>query len=321
MIVFTQIHPAIQEEESTSNFIKIDGVRGETLRRLIEFCYTGRIILTDQNNEAILAAATLLGIERVRDMCEKRSRRCLSVNNCLSLWSLAEQYNLEQLNGHAMAMIAAAFRWLADDGHIVHVRPALFLRLLANDNLCVLDEEDIYCAVIQWVKFNEELRKSVFPELMTLVRVEHLTISVSNFGWNLLNNSINLIIFFIYQVFLSSCETAMRGMVIRTILRSAVAAKEAVTGFRHAETSLQFHSAGSPIHEMQYYRRPQLPRLEQVRLFGEEMEWHDFTEGELPIQIIKYGAGWWISVYHWRIWLQCFRTSEYGNWEKFWIHF
>lgn len=96
-------------KEANQSVVTIQEVNGDILQSLVSFCYTGQIAIDDQNVDGILAAASFMEFIEIERFCEEFYIDLLSYKNCLGLWLLADQYNLEELKEKAKIKIMDTF--------------------------------------------------------------------------------------------------------------------------------------------------------------------------------------------------------------------
>lgn len=154
--------------------ITIEHVNGETLRALIGFCYIGEIRITADNADELMAVASRLKIVGVVKMCEQYYMEALSRENCLGLWVLATQYDYDELKRDAYAIVMESFPRLMCADEFLNLDKDAVQKLLADDNLNVYSELDVFDALIGWVRADEDKRKAYFAELLTFIRFEQM---------------------------------------------------------------------------------------------------------------------------------------------------
>lgn len=161
------------------NVITIDGIAGAELEAFIEFSYTGKIDINDDNVDDVVAAATMLQFGDVENMCEEFLLEQLTESNCLGLWQLGEQYELQAVKKAALDMVLHNFDSIVKIEEFYNLKVMGLQMLLANDDVFVFSEEDIFNAVVQWVQYDEEERIESFGKLMPYVRVCQIKMTVS----------------------------------------------------------------------------------------------------------------------------------------------
>lgn len=167
-----------QVKEATQDVIKIEEIDGRTLQILIEFCYTGKILINNGNIAAILAGASKIELIQVEKLCAKYLTNELCVENCLSTWFLAEQYSLISVKMIALKMMQFEFVFVINADEFLHLHTDELKIVLANNAICVYSEETIFTALISWIEFDEQSRSPLFPYLVNLIRIEYIQMKV-----------------------------------------------------------------------------------------------------------------------------------------------
>lgn len=75
--------------ERKQEVIELHDIDAPSLKQLIDFAYTGEIIITEENVQVLLPASSLLQIQSVREACCKFLLRQLHPSNVLGIRSFA----------------------------------------------------------------------------------------------------------------------------------------------------------------------------------------------------------------------------------------
>lgn len=75
--------------ESKQDVVELHDIDAPSLKQLIDFAYTGEIIITEENVQVLLPASSLLQIQSVREACCKFLLRQLHPSNVLGIRSFA----------------------------------------------------------------------------------------------------------------------------------------------------------------------------------------------------------------------------------------
>ena len=156
--------------ESRKREIVINGIEPSALRALVHYAYTACIQLTEDNVQSLLAAASALQIDEVKEAGSQFLLRQLDAENCLGIKRFAEVHGCHHL--HSVADVYAT-QWFID----VHKREE-FLGLsleevktfLDSDRLNVDTEYEVYEAALSWLDHNREERMNHLYDVMSLVR-------------------------------------------------------------------------------------------------------------------------------------------------------
>lgn len=169
---------ATQMRESIENKVTMNEIAGDILETVITFCYTGTIELTDENVDGIVAAASLMRLACLEELCEEYLIRTLDRSNCLELLLLATQYRYNGLIERADILVMDSFQHFINDEKFLHVKVDALVMLLKNDLIFVYSEDVIFEAIVRWIDFDEDDRRSSFQTLMSFVRFDQLNLTV-----------------------------------------------------------------------------------------------------------------------------------------------
>ncbi|KAK7495717.1 hypothetical protein BaRGS_00013164 [Batillaria attramentaria] len=161
--------------ESKQNEITMEGIEPSALEALVNFAYSGCVMIDKNNAQSLLIAASFLNLHCVRDACCNFFKDRLHVSNCLSLRTFADQYMCSALVEATNKFIQCNFKQVSETEEFLSLSKQEVLDIISRDELNVNSEEEVFEAVLEWVKQAEEERKVHLPELMVQVRLPLLT--------------------------------------------------------------------------------------------------------------------------------------------------
>lgn len=95
--------------ESGENEITLGDVNGEVLQALVNYCYSGKIEIREDNVETLLATACLMQLHKVVEACSQFLARQLHPSNCLGIAVFAEHQSCNSLLHKATAYTSQHF--------------------------------------------------------------------------------------------------------------------------------------------------------------------------------------------------------------------
>ncbi|XP_003240816.1 kelch-like protein 2 isoform X2 [Acyrthosiphon pisum] len=161
-----------KSKDDDQKCIHVLDIDGDILHNLIDYIYTGTLIqIHEESVERILKGADILQLFDVQDLCIEFLLRSINGENWLKIKKIADSRMM-------FNMPNVCFKWALKNFDEVF-RCAGFLtldieqlkQLIDSDELYTVKEENVYIAVIIWVRHDEINRKHFLPELMKLVRV------------------------------------------------------------------------------------------------------------------------------------------------------
>ncbi|KAI1231538.1 hypothetical protein IHE44_0007991 [Lamprotornis superbus] len=180
--------------ESRQTHVTLHDIDPQALEQLVQYAYTAEIVVGEGNVQTLLPAASLLQLNGVRDACCKFLLSQLDPSNCLGIRGFADTHSCSDLLKSAHKYVLQHFvevskteefmllplkqvrpRWQCG----VHTNlqcpphPTLqVLDLISSDSLNVPSEEEVYRAVLSWVKHDVDSRRQHVPRVRVLGRGE-----------------------------------------------------------------------------------------------------------------------------------------------------
>lgn len=165
--------------ETKEEEITLGDVHGEPLHILVQYCYTGTIELREDNVETLLATACLLQLTEVVNACSSFLAKQLHPSNCLGFALFAEQQSCHTLFKLSTSYTCQHFMQVMKNQEFYQLNVEQLRNLLKSDDLNVPSEEEVFNALIGWVKNDFTAREKYIPELLGLIRLPLLPPAVS----------------------------------------------------------------------------------------------------------------------------------------------
>ncbi|KAM8733123.1 kelch-like protein 4 isoform X1 [Sparus aurata] len=161
----SDVREAKQEE------IKMEGVDPEALRSLVNFAYTGVLELKEETIESLLAAACLLQLSQVIQVCCNFLMKQLHPSNCLGIRSFADAQGCVDLLNVAHNYTMEHFLEVIQNQEFLLLPTAEIVKLLSSDDINVPDEETIFQALMMWVRYDVQHRQQDLGVLLAFIRL------------------------------------------------------------------------------------------------------------------------------------------------------
>lgn len=143
----------------------------KALISVVEYCYSGKIEITTKNVQSLLITSSLLQVSAVKDACVEFLQERLHPNNCLGIMNFADTFNCQSLSQAADAYAVQNFKDVINSEEFLSLPFEEMAKLLAREDLNVRSEEQVYEAVMKWIKKDVEDRKVFLPNLLKNVRL------------------------------------------------------------------------------------------------------------------------------------------------------
>ncbi|XP_078526613.1 ectoderm-neural cortex protein 1-like [Lissotriton helveticus] len=148
-----------------------DALHPEVLELLLDYAYSARVIINEENAESLLEAGDMLQFLDIRDASADFLEKNLHPANCLNMMLLSDAYCCEGLFELSWRMCLANFASVYQTEDFLRLPKAKLMELVRSEELEVEDEAIVYEAVIGWVKFDLPRRHDDLPDLLRCVRL------------------------------------------------------------------------------------------------------------------------------------------------------
>ncbi|XP_054163142.1 kelch-like protein 18 [Oppia nitens] len=163
-------------KESTQTEVEIqDSIDALAMEALLEFAYTGRIVITTSNVQSLLIGASFLQLFTVRDACCEYLKIRLNTNNVLGVKSFADSLSCDTLVEASKKFIQKHFKEVSKSDEFLGLDLSEIIDIISKDELNVGGEEDVFNSVMCWVKKDYNTRAPHLPNLLTNVRLPLLS--------------------------------------------------------------------------------------------------------------------------------------------------
>lgn len=157
--------------ESTQSKININEVPPWTLRRIVDYAYSGRLEITVDNAEDLLAAGSLFQYEGIIDACCNFLSKHLHPSNCLRIEHFAHLHSCSKLETEAHQYALDNFSMVVEHEEFLEIPLQRLLTYLASDLIDVRNEECVYNAVMNWIRHDTDKRQTALPQILNHVRL------------------------------------------------------------------------------------------------------------------------------------------------------
>lgn len=168
--------------EAKQREVIIQDVNADDFEMLIEFCYSATIHITNENAKRILQAAHCFQFAEVINACCQYLKGQLDPSTSLGIASLAEYLDLKDLYQSAMDFTHENFAAVSKCEEFLLLDIQMLSNLLQRNDLVVRAEDDVFRAMLTWIRFDTEDREKFTGDLLKMIRLTHLNIAVRFFA-------------------------------------------------------------------------------------------------------------------------------------------
>ncbi|XP_055728154.1 kelch-like protein 29 [Salvelinus fontinalis] len=151
--------------------LQMSDIGAEVLELLLEFVYTGSLVIDSANAKTLLEAANKFQFNTFCKVGVSFLEKQLTAGNCLGVLGMAEAMRCTELHNMAKAFALQNFPEAAGQEEILNVSKEDLVAYLSNDSLNTKTEELVYETAINWIKRDPTSRVQHVSELLAVVRL------------------------------------------------------------------------------------------------------------------------------------------------------
>ncbi|XP_066279895.1 kelch-like protein 24 [Branchiostoma lanceolatum] len=155
--------------ESKEHKVTIHEVSPGALQLLVDYAYTSKVTITEENAVKLLEGANFFRILPVRDACVTFISNNLSGKNCLQMLHIGNMLSCPDLEKKARSCALKEFATVSKTPEFLLLTKDQLITLISSDDLNAT-EEVVYTAVMTWINHDTGERNKDMNELMELVR-------------------------------------------------------------------------------------------------------------------------------------------------------
>ncbi|XP_055347690.1 kelch-like protein 21 [Paramacrobiotus metropolitanus] len=122
-------------KESSQQEIQLHNIPGNTLRKLVDFAYTGQIPVDGDDVQSLLAAAIFLDFSPVAALCWDVLEKHMDVSSYLQAYLLAKLHNNPRLAEKTKRLVLHHFVQIAQSAEFKLVNAETIIELAVSDDL------------------------------------------------------------------------------------------------------------------------------------------------------------------------------------------
>ncbi|XP_076805545.1 kelch-like protein 21 isoform X1 [Clavelina lepadiformis] len=151
--------------------IHLNDASSQTIMQLVDYAYTSKININDDNIEHILSAATLYKFSNVSKACVMILKQRMTPSNCIAIKKFAVKQSCAELVNFANIFSNENFAEISMSEDFPHLNVKDVICLISSNFLTLDSEEVVFDAVMSWVQHDVTSRKFLLPRLLEHVRL------------------------------------------------------------------------------------------------------------------------------------------------------
>ncbi|XP_032996557.1 kelch-like protein 6 [Lacerta agilis] len=155
--------------------VVFEDMASSVLQRILDYLYTGELLLTPETAQDLFTAANRLVIRPLQEIIGRFLADSISMDSCLGIYALAYAHNHQPLLRVATRHITINFEPLSQHEAFPGLDPSTVISIVSSDKLLVSSELIVYHAVQRWVRSQPAEHLSLIKKLLKQVRLPLLT--------------------------------------------------------------------------------------------------------------------------------------------------
>ncbi|XP_066279912.1 kelch-like protein 24 [Branchiostoma lanceolatum] len=155
--------------ESKEHKVTIHEVSPGALQFLVDYAYTSKVTITEDNAVTLLEGANFFRLLPVRDACVTFISNNLSAKNCLQMLHIGNMLSCPGLEKKARLCALKEFATVSKTPEFLSLTKDQLITLISSDYLNAT-EEVVYTSVMTWINHDTGERNNDMKELIELVR-------------------------------------------------------------------------------------------------------------------------------------------------------
>jgi len=165
--------------------IVLQSIEHKPLEAVVDFMYSGKLSLCQENVQDILVAADMIELKEVVEICTEFLKVELHETNSIGIYRFADGHNIQGLKEVALRHIFDNFCAVIREEEFLEIDKTLLSFIISSENLRVDSEYQVFVAAMTWINHDiTNRRRYIFDVLknirLPLVASKHLESYVEN---------------------------------------------------------------------------------------------------------------------------------------------
>ncbi|XP_007898753.1 kelch-like protein 38 [Callorhinchus milii] len=160
-------------KERLQSRIHLLGICVDVLGQIVDYAYTGEIIINGGNVLSLMEAADIYQYPKVLEACSLYLQNHLTPENCFSMARLGEVFNCESLYKQARAVTLQNFPQASASEDMKELSCSELAGYLGADELCA-EEEQVFETLTVWINHDPKTRQGCIHKLFQKVRLQYV---------------------------------------------------------------------------------------------------------------------------------------------------
>lgn len=149
----------------------LQSVSHKPLEALIDFIYSGKLSLCQENVQDILVAADMIELKEVVEICTEFLKVELHETNCIGIYRFADGHNIEGLKEVALRHIFDNFCAVIREEEFLEIDKTMLSVFISSEYLRVDSEYQVFVAAMTWINHDITNRRRYIFDILKNIRL------------------------------------------------------------------------------------------------------------------------------------------------------
>ena len=166
---------SMEGNSENHNLLEIEDIKFQTLQLVVSYLYTGYISITIDNAGEVIAASKLLKLGSLLQRCEAHLMLAADTKNCITLFRIGNVHGMANLTQKGSQLMVENFSDVVTSDNFMEMAEDEVLAYIQSHYLCLPNENEVFGAVVAWIKHAPEKRKGCMERLVQHIRLPYCT--------------------------------------------------------------------------------------------------------------------------------------------------
>merc|ERR1719481_2307343 len=162
-------------KEKDSSRIVMEGLDPQALTSLVQYSYTGNLVINQNNVINVFTASKMLLYNEISEACSQFLKNQLDPENCFEFKEFAKTHNQSDLISYCDNYILEHFGEIVKQEEFLKVNKEDLLVFIASDKIGVDNEEQVFDCILSWIDHDRSLRSGFLQDLMKHIRFSNIS--------------------------------------------------------------------------------------------------------------------------------------------------
>ncbi|XP_050431060.1 kelch-like protein 2 [Adelges cooleyi] len=166
-------------KEKNENEILIKEIDSTILELVVEFAYTYKLDVKENNCEKLLMAAEMYDVSGIRKLCGEYIKENINPTNCVRFMKKSKLISDKKIYNFCWSYFLKYFYIIVTlDQALETLYDFEFddvVEFIARDDLVIDSEEKIFDFIVDWIRYNTDERNGFLPNFMKYLRLPSIS--------------------------------------------------------------------------------------------------------------------------------------------------